>query len=83
MLFSILFLIAIIYICFRISPREKEEHAMVHGAGQIGLMAALALFGVGYFTSYFYATGDMESKPTKEPKLGGAPKETAPGDKEG
>jgi hypothetical protein len=37
----------------------KKEHALVHGAGQIGLLAALALFGVDYFTSYFYATGEM------------------------
>ena len=29
--------------------------------GQIGLLAALALFGVDYFTSYFYATGEMMS----------------------
>lgn len=33
----------------------------MHGAGQIGLLAALALFGVDYFTSYFYATGEMMS----------------------
>jgi amino acid transporter len=33
----------------------------VHGAGQIGLLAALALFGVDYFTSFFYATGEMMS----------------------
>lgn len=163
MLFSILFLIAIIYISFRISPREKEEHAMVHGAGQIGLLAANALLisPIGYrdpktiyrivrekarmqgsmasivewqslrmqeyrhslrsrvliyVTNFFelfgvrrpvrfepepVIAGDydhalhsdhpeapslleqyMESKPMKEPKLGGAPKETAPGDEE-
>src|SRR5207253_7491771 len=28
---------------------------------QIGLLAAVALFGVDYFTSYFYATGEMMS----------------------
>jgi amino acid transporter len=33
----------------------------VHGAGQIGLLAAVALFGVDYFTSFFYATGEMMS----------------------
>ena len=61
MLFSILMLIAIGYISFRAAPVEKEEDKHVHGAGQIGLLAALALFGVDYFTSYFYATGEMMS----------------------
>jgi hypothetical protein len=61
MLFAIGLLIVIIYISFRIAPVEKEEHAHIHGAGQIGLLAALALFGVDYFTSYFYATGEMMS----------------------
>jgi len=60
-LFSIGLLIVIIVIAFKISPREKQEDAHVHGAGQIGLLAALALFGVDYFTSYFYATGELMS----------------------
>ncbi len=61
MLFSIGLLIAISVIAFKLSPKESKEHAHVHGAGQIGLLAALALFGVDYFTSYFYATGEMMS----------------------
>jgi hypothetical protein len=61
MFFSILLLAVIAYLAYRIAPREKQEHAQVHGAGQIGLLAALALFGVDYFTSYFYATGEMMS----------------------
>ncbi len=61
MLFSILLLAAIIFLSFRIAPREKEEDAHVHGAGQVGLLAAVALFGVDYFTSFFYATGEMMS----------------------
>ena len=61
MLFSIALLIAIIAIAFKLAPVEKKEHALIHGAGQIGLLAALALFGVDYFTSYFYATGEMMS----------------------
>jgi hypothetical protein len=61
MIFAILFLIAIVFISFRLAPFEKEEHAHIHGAGQIGLLAALALFGVDYFTSYFYATGELMS----------------------
>ena len=61
MLFSILLLLVIAYLAWRIAPRESEEDAHVHGAGQIGLLAAVALFGVDYFTSYFYATGEMMS----------------------
>lgn len=59
MLFSIILLAIIIYLSWRISPRERQEDAHVHGAGQVGLLAAIALFGVDYFTSYFYATGEM------------------------
>lgn len=59
MLFAIGLLIVIVYVSWRVAPREKQEDAHVHGAGQVGLLAALALFGVDYFTSYFYATGEM------------------------
>lgn len=59
MLFSILLLAVIVYLSYRAAPREREEDAHVHGAGQIGLLAAIALFGVDYFTSYYYATGEM------------------------
>ena len=59
MLFSIGLLIVIAFLAFKASPVEREEDAHVHGAGQIGLLAAVALFGVDYFTSYFYATGEM------------------------
>ena len=58
---SIILLAVIVFVAYRVSPREKKEDAHVHGAGQIGLLAALALFGVDYFTSYFYATGEMLS----------------------
>jgi hypothetical protein len=61
MLFSIALLIVIVFLAFKAAPFEKKEHAAIHGAGQIGLLAALALFGVDYFTSYFYATGEMMS----------------------
>ncbi len=60
-MFSILLLLLIIFLAYKVAPKEKKEHAHVHGAGQIGLLAALALFGVDYFTSYFYATGEMMS----------------------
>src|SRR5512139_3081578 len=59
MLFSISILGIFIFLAWKVAPREKAEDAHVHGAGQIGLLAAVALFGVDYFTSYFYATGEM------------------------
>jgi hypothetical protein len=61
MLFSIGLLVVFVYLSVKASPVERAEDAHVHGAGQIGLLAALALFGVDYFTSYFYATGEMMS----------------------
>jgi hypothetical protein len=61
MIFSIGLLIVIVFVAFKLAPVEKQEHAHIHGAGQIGLLAALALFGVDYFTSYFYATGELMS----------------------
>jgi hypothetical protein len=61
MIFSIALIIVIVFLAFKIAPVEKKDHAAIHGAGQIGLLAALALFGVDYFTSYFYATGEMMS----------------------
>jgi hypothetical protein len=56
---SIVLLILFVVLAFAVAPREKKGHAHIHGAGQIGLVAALALFGVDYFTSYYYATGEM------------------------
>ena len=60
-MFSVLLLAVVLYLAYRAAPREKAEHAKVHGAGQIALLAAVALFGVDYFTSYFYATGELMS----------------------
>src|SRR5512136_2489563 len=61
MFFSIILLIAIVFLAYRASPKESKEHAHVHGAGQIGLAAAVALFGVDYFTSFYYGTGELMS----------------------
>ncbi|HEY3340574.1 MAG TPA: hypothetical protein VGK81_01095 [Anaerolineae bacterium] len=61
MIFGIALLIVIFVVALRIAPHEKKEDALVHGAGQIGLAAAIALFGVDYFTSFYYATGEMMS----------------------
>jgi len=58
---SILLLLIFVFVAYKVSPRERSDHAAIHGAGQIGLLAALALFGVDYFTSYFYATGELMS----------------------
>jgi len=59
MIFSILLLAVIVFLSWKVSPREKAEDAHVHGAGQIGLLAAVALFGMDYFTSFFYGTGEL------------------------
>ncbi|HJW91795.1 MAG TPA: hypothetical protein VJ436_14255 [Anaerolineales bacterium] len=59
MLFSIGLLLIIFYLSYRAAPREREEEAHIHGAGQIGLLAAVALFGVDYFTSFYYGTGEL------------------------
>ncbi|MCS7059935.1 MAG: amino acid permease [Anaerolineae bacterium] len=61
MIIPILILAAIVFVSWRLAPRESQESAHVHGAGQIGLLAAIALFGVDYFTSFYYATGEMMS----------------------
>lgn len=59
MLFSVALLIVIVFLSYKAAPRQHAAVEHVHGAGQIGLLAALALFGVDYFTSFFYATGEM------------------------
>ena len=61
MIFSILLLAAILYLAYKAAPRERQEDAQIHGAGQIGLVAAVALFGIDYFTSFYYGTGEMMS----------------------
>jgi hypothetical protein len=58
---SVILLVVFFFLAYKAAPRERQEDAHVHGAGQIALAAAVALFGVDYFTSYFYATGEMMS----------------------
>jgi hypothetical protein len=60
-LFSVILLLIIVVLSYKAAPRERAEDVHIHGAGQVGLLAAVALFGVDYFTSYFYATGEMMS----------------------
>ena len=61
MFFSIILLLVIFFLAYKAAPKENKEHAHVHGAGQIGLAAAVALFGVDYFTSFYYGTGELMS----------------------
>ncbi len=58
---SVILLAVIFILAYKVAPRKNQEDEHKHGAGQIGLLAAIALFGVDYFTSYFYATGEMMS----------------------
>jgi hypothetical protein len=58
---SVALLAVFILLAYKVAPRENAADAHIHGAGQIGLLAAVALFGVDYFTSYFYATGELMS----------------------
>ena len=61
MFFAIALLIVFVFLSYKVSPKERPDDAKVHGAGQIGLLAAVALFGMDYFTSFFYGTGEMMS----------------------
>jgi hypothetical protein len=62
MFFAIAILLVISYGAYRVAPKERDDgQGHVHGAGQIGLLAAIALFGVDYFTSFYYATGELMS----------------------
>jgi hypothetical protein len=60
-MFSLGLLIIFVFLAWKVAPRERAADAKIHGAGQIGLLAAVALFGMDYFTSYFYATGELMS----------------------
>jgi threonine dehydrogenase-like Zn-dependent dehydrogenase len=54
-------LIVIGFIAFEACSIEKKDHVVIHGAGQIGLLTAVALFGMDYFISVFYGTGGSMS----------------------
>src|SRR5512141_2806588 len=58
---SVTLLLVFVFLAYKAAPREKAEHAKKHGAGQIALLAAIALFGVDYFTSFYYGAGEMMS----------------------
>lgn len=59
MIIPILLLLVFLGISYKLAPKESQHDAHVHGAGQVGILAAVALFGVDYFTSYYYATGEL------------------------
>jgi len=61
MIFSIVLQIVIGFIAFDASSVEKKDQVVIHGAGQIGLLTAVALFDMDYFTSVFYGTGESMS----------------------
>ena len=44
MIFSIALLIVIVFIAFKAAPVEKKENALLHGAGQIGLVGCPGTF---------------------------------------
>jgi len=60
---SVIILIVVFILAYKAAPREKQDDEYLHGAGQMGLLGALVLFGVDYFTSYYYSTGEMMSAP--------------------
>jgi hypothetical protein len=78
MLFSIGKFIVIFFIVFFAAPREKKVIARVHGTGQVDFLATVAHFGVDHSKDLY-----SRAKRKHAPKLGGAPKETSPGDKQG
>jgi hypothetical protein len=56
---SIAWLLLIVFVAYKVAPRDHGKNTHVHGAGQIGLLAAVVLFGVDYYTSYYYAAGEL------------------------
>ncbi len=64
-MFGIAVILLVVGIALKFGPKDKHHepgsstNAHIQTAGQIGLMGAVALFGVDYFSSFFYATGEM------------------------
>ena len=48
---SVIILIIVVILSYKAAPPEKREDEHLHGTGQIGLLGALALLDVDYFTS--------------------------------
>ena len=61
-MFAIAVLIFVVALALKFAPKDQHHEnksSHIQTAGQIGLLGALALFGVDYFSSFFYATGEM------------------------
>jgi amino acid transporter len=62
-MFAIAVIVLLFALALKFAPKSAhhspttQQH--IQTAGQIGLMGAVALFGVDYFSSFFYATGEM------------------------
>jgi len=56
---SIILLLLIVFLSWKAAPLEREEDVHLHGAVQVGLRASLPLVGAHYFTSLFWAPGEM------------------------
>ena len=53
----VMILIIVVILAHKVAPREEKQDEPLHGAGQIGPLGTLALFGVNCFTSYYYPGG--------------------------
>jgi hypothetical protein len=61
-MFAAAVIVLVVALAIKIAPRDHRDEKQaqhIHMAGQIGLASAIALFGVDYFSSFFYATGEM------------------------
>ena len=61
-MFSILLLLVIFLLAYKVAPREKAEHAHKHGAGQIALLAALPLQLLAYHLSQANARSQQRAR---------------------
>ena len=67
-MFAIAVVLLLVGLGLKLSPKDAHHETSkssiashIQTAGQIGLLGAVALFGVDYFSSFFYATGEMMS----------------------
>ncbi len=63
-MFAVAVILLVVGLALKLAPKDKHQepsstNAHIQTAGQIGLLGAFALFGVDYFSSFFYATGEM------------------------
>ena len=61
MLFSIGLLLVIVFLAYKASPASAKKTPTCTAPGRLACWRQWRLFGVDYFTSYFYATGEMMS----------------------